>query len=162
MRVYATTRIRSMSLASTGSQPDAISLQALLLVVGDFLYALDGAAVREITQPRPVTRLPGALPHVRGLMNLRGEIITVIDLAQRLTGIPVRNPDYSVILVTANERTLGLLVDDVRDVETLTVIDPVDMPEQPELGDLRRAMGRFGDRIVFVIDVDHLVRETLL
>jgi chemotaxis signal transduction protein len=95
-------------------------------------------------------------------MNLRGEIITVIDLAQRLTGIPVRNPDYSVILVTANERTLGLLVDDVRDVETLTVIDPVDMPEQPELGDLRRAMGRFGDRIVFVIDVDHLVRETLL
>jgi purine-binding chemotaxis protein CheW len=150
-----------MSLASTATPPETTHLQLLLLEVGDTLYGIESVAVREIVTTRQATRLPGAPAYVRGLMNLRGELVTVIDLCQRVTGSPVRNADGSTIVVQSEGRVLGLSVDEVRDVQVLDVADTTEAPYETASGGLIRRLGRLGDEVVIVLDVDDLVRQTL-
>ena len=150
-----------MSLASTTTPPDTIPLQLLLLEVGETLYGIESVAVREIVPTKTATRLPGAPVHVRGLMNLRGELVTVVDLCHRVTGAPVRNADGSTIVVQSGDRVLGLSVDEVRDVQTLDVADTAESPFEAASGGFIRRLGRLGDEVVIVLDVDDLVRQTL-
>ncbi|HSA54159.1 MAG TPA: chemotaxis protein CheW [Gemmatimonadaceae bacterium] len=141
-----------------------LPLQLLLLEVGDGVYGVESAAVREIVAGALVTRLPGAPAHIRGVMNLRGQLVTVLDLVQRLTGAPAPRTDGSTIVVQSGERLLGLVVDDVRDVQTVDVTDAVRGDTIP-LGEaahgLIRGLGRLEDAIVILLDVDELVRQTL-
>lgn len=65
---------------------------------------------REIVHARQVTRLPGAVPWVAGLFNLRGTVLTVLDVAVRLGGSVSAGP---VIVVEVEERSVGLRVDGV-------------------------------------------------
>jgi purine-binding chemotaxis protein CheW len=126
------------------------------------LYAIESKAVREIVPTRSITRLPGAPPHVRGIMNLRGSLIIVVDVAQRLLGTPTRNPEGSTIVVQMGERLLGLGVDDVRDVQFLDVTGPEGVPYQQHGPGLIRGLGRLGEEVVIVVDVGEIVRQTLV
>jgi purine-binding chemotaxis protein CheW len=74
--------------------------------------------VREILPPPPATRLPGAPAYVRGLINVRGTVITVIDLVMRVYGHPAR-PDGPVMLVEHQNRVIGVAVDEVIEVRPL-------------------------------------------
>src|SRR6476646_8072876 len=117
-------RIRSTTLASTATPTDApdtppVGTQRLLLfAVAGTVYGCDIGAVREIVPLRRTTRLPGAPAYVRGLVNLRGAIITVIDLAVRLAGGTTPG-DGSVVLAEFGNKNVGLAVDEVRDVQVL-------------------------------------------
>lgn len=128
--------------------------------LGGARYAVESATVREIVPSTRVTRLPGAPPHIRGVMNLRGQLVTLLDLVHRVTGTPARNPDGSTIVVEAADRVLGLLVDDVHDVRALAV-----GPRGSEVGGPGRGLvlgaGRFDDEVVIVIDVNEVVQQTL-
>jgi purine-binding chemotaxis protein CheW len=132
----------------------------LLVELGDTLCGLDAAAVREIVPLLPATRLPGAPPWVRGVVNLRGQLLTVLDLRQRLTGTSVAGSDASTVVVEDSERILGLLVDDVRDVTALPV-QPSSEATLAEAAGLVTGLGRLDDEVVLVIDVPELVRQTL-
>lgn len=85
------------------------------------MYGCDVAEAREIIPLRPMTRLPGAPAFVRGLINMRGTIVTVLDLGQRLD--PTRAPidTGSIVLVRHGERLVGLVVDEVLDVRVLEI-----------------------------------------
>src|ERR1700748_1944339 len=100
------TSIRWMSLDSTTSIPDAVASPTLLFRVGANLYGCDIAEAREIIPLRPATRLPGAPAFVRGLINIRGMIVTVLDLGQRLD--PKRGPTKtgSILLVRYHDRVV--------------------------------------------------------
>src|SRR4051794_9156065 len=115
------TSIRWNSLDSTTS-PDAVASPTLLFRVGASLYGCDIADAREIIPLRPATRLPGAPAFVRGLINIRGTIVTVMDLGLRLD--PKRGPTKagSILVVRHNDRVVGLIVDRVEDVRALTTI----------------------------------------
>jgi chemotaxis signal transduction protein len=108
-------------LDSTTSTPDIAASPTLLVRVGDGVYGCDIAEAQEIIPLRPMTRLPGAPPFVRGLINMRGTIVTVLDLGQRLD--PARAPieNGSIVLVRHRERLVGLVVDEVADVRVLNV-----------------------------------------
>ena len=135
--------------------------QLLLLQLGDAVYALDSRAVDEIVPTVPATRLPGAPQHVRGIVNLRGQLVTVIDLAHRLTGTPLRNQESSTIVVRSGERVLGLSVDEVRDVQSIDAGAEGLPSAELGTGALVKGMGRLGDEVVIVVDVDEIVRQTL-
>ena len=89
--------------------------------MGANLYGCDISAAQEIIPLRRITRLPGAPPFVRGLINMRGTIVTVLDLGMRLD--PSRAPitDGSILLVRHRERLVGLIVEEVADVRALDV-----------------------------------------
>lgn len=79
--------------------------------------------VREIVPIMPTTRLPGAPRHVRGLINLRGTLVTVMDAALCLYGVPAEGVDASILLVERGGRLAGVIVDNVFDMQTLPAVD---------------------------------------
>jgi purine-binding chemotaxis protein CheW len=79
--------------------------------------ALPALAVREIVRAVAITPLPGAPAILEGALNVRGELVPVIDVRGRL-GLPARalDPDQFIVLLRAGSRTLAVRVDDVDDL----------------------------------------------
>jgi len=131
-----------------------------LFAVAGTVYGCDIAAVREIVPIRHATRLPGAPAYVRGLVNLRGAIVVVIDLATRLAGSTCAD-DGSIVLAQFGTKQVGLAVDDVRDVQMMP-------PERFEAatGDLARGgivrgLGHLDDGVVIVLEIPAVVRQVM-
>jgi len=106
--------------------------ELLSVRIGDQDFALDIMAVREIRGWIASTPLPHAPGFIKGMINLRGVILAIVDLAERL-GLPTREPDPSsvVVVVEACGRIIGLVVDAVSDIITVTD-DMVQRP--PDVG----------------------------
>ncbi|MEO5816142.1 MAG: chemotaxis protein CheW [Gemmatimonadaceae bacterium] len=130
--------------------------------VADRVYGCDIEAVREIIPYRRATRLPGAPRYVQGLINLRGTIVTVLDLGARLDAgrAPVR--EGSIILATHGTRVVGVAVDEVMDVQAIA-----EEPIATSLGDdaprgLVRGLGHLDDGVVVLVNIHALVTQVLL
>lgn len=149
-----------MSSDSTGNLPDEGLDRVLVVEIGGRACGLPGPAVREIVGILPATRLPGAPPHVAGVVNLRGQLLTVVDLRRRLTGTPVGAADGAMVVIQSGDRCLGVLVDDVREVQPMEVV-AADRQALAGAEGLVTGLGRLGDEVVLVIDVPELVRQTL-
>src|SRR4026207_235709 len=124
------------------------------------LYGIDSTTVREIVVVLDATRLPGAPPHVRGVVNLRGQLLTVVDLGHRLTGEPTVAAEGSIVIIASSDRTLGVLVEDVHDVQELQAV-PTEREVRARAEGLLTGVGRLGEEVVLVIDIPELVRQTL-
>lgn len=79
--------------------------------------------VREVVPITPTTRLPGAPPFVRGLINLRGTLVTVLDAAMHLYGVATDDAVASILLVDHRERVAGVIVDNVFDIQSIPVAE---------------------------------------
>ena len=79
--------------------------------------------VREIVPITATTRLPGAPSYVRGLINLRGTLVTVMDASMCLYGVPAEGPEASILLVERRGRLAGVIVDSVFDIQSLPVVE---------------------------------------
>lgn len=145
---------------STANAPDEAGTRLLIIEVRGGLYALDSTAVREIVSMPPATRLPGAPAHVRGVVNLRGQLLTVVDLGQRLTRTFMEGREGTIVVVMAGEKALGVLVDDVHDVQELPIVG-AEREVLARADGLLTGVGRLGDEVVLVVDVPELVRQTL-
>ncbi|MEM9838442.1 MAG: chemotaxis protein CheW [Pseudomonadota bacterium] len=87
-------------------------------------YCVDIMSVREIRGWTPATRLPHAPSYVRGVINLRGAVLPIIDLANRLGFAMTEPSERNVIIVAQMEGQLfGLLVDAVSDIMTIAADD---------------------------------------
>jgi purine-binding chemotaxis protein CheW len=152
-------------LASTASRPDTAPdiapRQLLLFKLADRIGGIELEIVREILPPSPATRLPGAPAYVRGLINVRGTVITVIDLVARLLGRPAR-PDGPVMLIEHQNRVIGVAVDEVIEVHPFP-------PEgwQTPIGDflpggIVYAMGEIDSQTVLLIDIHAMLTNVLV
>ena len=120
---------------------------------------MDILRVQEIRGICPITPLPQSPQHVRGVMNLRGAVVPVIDLRVAL-GLPEEAyGKFSVIMVlSVRERTMGFVVDSVSDVLS---VDPSTIEAAPELGGradaaLVSGIARTHDRFVLLLDIDRV------
>jgi len=93
------------------------SRQFCTFYVNQQCYGIDVLHVQEIVRNQPVTRVPLADPMVRGLMNLRGQIVTAIDMRRRLD-LPERGEqgDPVNVVLHAGDGAVALLVDEIGDV----------------------------------------------
>ena len=135
--------------------------RTLLFSVADRVYGCDIGAVREIIPYRRATRLPGAPGYVQGLINLRGTLVTVLDLGRRLdaTRAPVR--EGSIILAEHGARLVGIAVDEVMDVQAITE-EPIASNAVDAMRGFVRGLGRLDDGVVVLLDVHALVTQVLL
>jgi purine-binding chemotaxis protein CheW len=110
---------------------EAPSLQLCAFFVGSTEYAVDIMRVDEILQPQGVTALPGAPAWVDGVMNLRGQLIPVVDLRRRLgtrgPPPPKLKPKWVVALV--GRRRVALVVDGVSEVARVRREDLKPLPQ---------------------------------
>lgn len=115
--------------ASTEKHSDARELISFRVAGQD--YCVDIMAVREIRGWSPATPLPQQPAYMRGVINLRGAVLPIMDLAGRL-GLPMVEPTvrHVIIVVKAGDRTVGMMVDAVSDILSVT---PEMAQETPDL-----------------------------
>ncbi len=116
--------------------------QALMLGLAGEIFAIDAKQVREILDPIPVTRVPGAKPYVANLVNVRGKVIPLADLRLRFGMPPAAITSDSRFIVLeidlgGDATTIGIIADKVYEVteldaSTLQKTPPVGMHWQPE------------------------------
>lgn len=98
--------------------------QYVTFLVDDRAYGVDIVAVREIKQWSPVTALPNQPHYMRGVLNLRGTIVPVHDLRTRFGGdLTDAVETHVVVIVLIGEQTVGVLVDAVSDIITVSAED---------------------------------------
>ncbi len=89
--------------------------------VGGQVFGLDIMAIREIRAWTPTTRLPRVPHYVAGVVNLRGTVLPVIDLAARLGWQPTEpTPRHAIIVTQMGHQACGLIVDGVSDIVTIS------------------------------------------
>lgn len=145
---------------STAPTTETSTDRTLLFRVGETVYGCEIAAVREILPFRRATRLPGAPRFVQGLINVRGTIVTVLDLGARLS--PDRDPvtEGSIIMAEFGTRIVGIAVEQVMDVRVLAEEEGAIPSEEGE--GVVRGVGHAEDTVVVLLDVHTLIKQALL
>jgi purine-binding chemotaxis protein CheW len=127
----------------------------------DGLYlGIDAGVVQEVLREQPVTPVPLAPPEVRGLINLRGQIVTAIDLGMKL-GLARAERRMNVVVRTGPE-AVSLLVDAIDDVVTLAAVDhaPVPSTVDPAVAAHLVATGTLDAELLLVLDPSAAARIT--
>ena len=144
-----------MGVASDGTQ-------FLTFALGAEEYGVAILNVQEIKGYAPVTPIPNTPAYVKGVMNLRGTIVPVIDLRVRLGMPAVEYSPFTVIVVmTVGTTVVGVIVDAVSDV--VTVADG-EMQAAPSFGtdvDVRfvASIAQVGEKLVVLLDAERMLRH---
>jgi purine-binding chemotaxis protein CheW len=134
--------------------------QLISFEVGEEEYGLEILGVKEVIRIREITRLPRAPSFVKGIINLRGDVIPIIDLRDRFG---LEHQEYTamtrVIVVDVEGRLVGMVVDAASQVMRI----PADQIEQPPpiVGGLSaeyiKGIGKLDDRLVILLDIDRIL-----
>ena len=135
--------------------------QLVVFKIGDEEFGVDIAQVREIVRLLEITYMPKAPSFIEGVVNLRGQIVAIIDLAKRL-GIPSRprGDTTRVIVIEIGENTVGMIVDSVSEVLRLSSENMEEVPtlietEVPE--HYIRGVGKLKDRLLVLLDLNRVL-----
>lgn len=137
------------------------SQRFLTMTLGNELFAIDIFSVREILDYTDITRIPQTPEFMRGVVNVRGNAVPVIDLKMKFgLGQVERTLNTRIVIVEIKREdavsVMGALADSVKEVLELET-DRIDPP--PRMGsavraDFIRGIGKHGDRFILVLDVD--------
>ncbi len=128
--------------------------------VGDTLLGIDTLRVQEIIRVSDVTRVHHAPEYVQGVINLRGKIVTVLDLSRKLDFPPAEVGDESrVIIVDHEDEYIGLLVDSISDVIVAERERVIPSPANVEGAQKRFFQGVYqGDQgLIAVLDAEEVL-----
>jgi purine-binding chemotaxis protein CheW len=128
-------------------------------------YGVDVKQVQEIRRVAEITSVPRAPEFVRGVINLRGRILPVLDLRRRLgLGEVVVDRASRIVVVRVKERLLGLLVDGASQVLKVPVsrIEPAPEEVVQKGGDYIRGVAKLDDRLIILVDLERLLASELL
>ncbi len=133
----------------------------LFFNLGDELYGINIMNVTEIIEMERITEIPDMPDYVKGVINLRGKVIPVMDLRLRFNMSEREYDDRTCIVVTAVETaSLGLIVDTVAEVHALAATD---IEETPTFSGAARdhyveGIGKVGDRVTVLIDARKILQ----
>ena len=112
---------------------DGAVFEFISLYVGEQSFCIELNRIREIRRWEPVTMLPHSPPFVLGVVNLRGAVIPIIDLASKL-GFPPFEPTKRNVIIICNlgEQVIGLLVESVSEILTVNLSEMQEAPRIKE------------------------------
>jgi purine-binding chemotaxis protein CheW len=146
-------------LPNGGSQPEK-PLEFLSFTLGEEEYGIDIQKVQELRGYDAVTRIANAPAFIKGVVNLRGIIVPIIDMRVKLNlGDPTYDQFTVVIVLNIGGRVVGMVVDSVSDVITLT---PDHIKDPPQMGSLLDTdyligLGTVNERMLILMDIDRLM-----
>jgi purine-binding chemotaxis protein CheW len=154
------TTMQTSSTAPSAAGKEVAGQEFLAFTLGSEEYGIDILKVQEIRGYEAVTRIANAPDFVKGVINLRGIIIPVVDMRIKFKlGTPVYDQFTVVIILNIGGRIVGMVVDSVSDVTTL-------LPEQvrpaPDMGasfnsDYMIGLGTIDERMLILVDIDKLM-----
>ncbi|MDW5443458.1 chemotaxis protein CheW [Polaromonas sp. SM01] len=136
------------------------ALEFLAFKLGQEEYGIDIQKVQELRGYDAVTRIANAPEHIKGVVNLRGIIVPIIDMRIKFKlGTPTYDPFTVVIILNIASRVMGMVVDSVSDVITLT---PEQVKPAPEMGavldtEYLIGLGTLDERMLILVDLDKLM-----
>ncbi|WP_275096764.1 chemotaxis protein CheV [Sedimenticola hydrogenitrophicus] len=132
----------------------------LFQLAGRQRFGINVFKVQEVIQCPPLTQLPGSHPVVRGIANMRGKTITVMDLSQAIGGPPLANIEGRFVIITEyNRRVQGFLVGSVDRIVNMNWGDILPPPKGAAKGSYMTAVTRVDDELVEIIDVEKVLSE---
>jgi purine-binding chemotaxis protein CheW len=135
-------------------------IEYVTATVGGQLFGLPISRVQDVFAPDRLTRVPLAPPEIAGLLNLRGRIVTAIDLRRRLgLGAPAGDAPRMAVGVEWKGESYGLLIDAIGEVLKLPMSDREDNPVNLDPGLARVSAGvhRLDGKLLVVLDVDRVL-----
>ena len=147
------------AIARSGNAGQPI-LEYLAFTLGQEEYGIDILKVQEIRGYETVTAIANAPEFIKGVVNLRGVIVPIIDMRIRFNlGTPRYDQFTVVIILNIGGRILGMVVDSVSDVTTLT---PQQIKPAPQMGaafeaDYLLGLGTLDQRMLILVDIDKLM-----
>jgi purine-binding chemotaxis protein CheW len=148
----------SADVSTGASAPKA--LEFLAFTLGQEEYGIDIQKVQELRGYDAVTRIANAPEHIKGVVNLRGIIVPIIDMRIKFNlGTPTYDQFTVVIILNIASRVMGMVVDSVSDVITLT---PEQVKPAPEMGSVLDTeyligLGTLDERMLILVDLDRLM-----
>jgi purine-binding chemotaxis protein CheW len=125
--------------------------------LGELFFGIEVLKVQEVIRAQAMTRVPLAPRAIRGLINLRGQIVTAIDLRERL-GLPAlaEGQDSMNVVVRTDEGPVSLLVDEIGDVLEADAAEYEDPPATlaAQSRELIRGVYKLPERLLLVLDTD--------
>lgn len=149
---------------ATTSQPHPSTatkaLEFLSFTLGQEEYGIDIQKVQELRGYDTVTRIANAPEHIKGVVNLRGIIVPIVDMRIKFNlGTPSYDQFTVVIILNIASRVMGMVVDSVSDVITLT---PEQIKPAPAMGSALDTayligLGTLDDRMLILVDLEKLM-----
>lgn len=143
-----------------GSASTMPTREFLTFVLGDETYALDIMTVKEIRGYEATTKIANAPDFIKGVINLRGDIVPIIDLRIKFgIGKPTYNEWTIVIMLNIHERIVGIVVDGVSDVMNLEDEEVKPAPEFGVAFDSKylHGLATLEDHMVIIVDIEALI-----
>lgn len=134
--------------------------QLISFMIGKEEYGLEILTVKEVIRIREITRIPKAPVFVKGIINLRGDVIPIIDLREKF-GLEIQ--EYTtmtrVIIVEVDGKSIGMVVDSVSQVIRIEK-DQVE-PPPPLIGGISaeylRGVGKIGEKLIIMLNIDKIL-----
>jgi purine-binding chemotaxis protein CheW len=152
------------------------NIQVVEFILGKEHFAIDLFDVKEVVEYTSITKLPNTPPYVKGIIDLRGEITTIVDLKQRLNindsgGSTIEASRIIVLDEKITNSKMGILVDDVSSVSTFemnqvdTTSESVDQDDTSILGIIKKKVNikdKEVNELIIWIDIKPLVKDIKL
>lgn len=125
-------------------------------------YGIKVMQVQEVLRMTEIAPVPGAPHYVLGIINLRGNVVTVIDTRRRFGLADVENDDETrIVIVEANNNVVGILVDSVAEVVDLKMSEVETAPNvgNDESSKYIQGVSSTGDSLLILVDVNKLLSE---
>jgi purine-binding chemotaxis protein CheW len=148
------------SATAAHSVATGAGMEFLAFRLGNEEYGIDILKVQEIRGYDAVTRIANAPDYIKGVVNLRGLIVPIVDMRIKFNlGTPSYDQFTVVIVLNIGSRVVGMVVDSVADVISLT---PDQIKPAPEIGsalntDYLTGLGTIDERMLILVDIDQLM-----
>ncbi len=145
---------------STSDTSQSQLLQLVSFHIEEEEFAVDILNIQGINRMMNITRVPNTPAFVEGIINLRGQVIPVVNLRKRL-GFPPKEPDKAtrIIVVEIGKRVIGFIVDSVNEV--LRISSSITEPPPPMVAGIDSeyitAVGKLEDRLLILLDLEKVL-----
>ena len=133
------------------------------VMIGGQLFGLPISRVQDVFMPERITRVPLSAPEIAGVLNLRGRIVTAIDMRRRL-GLPTRTGDKPLMAVGIELKgeSYGLLIDTVGEVMKLSeaTLEPNPVNLDARLARVSGGVHRLDGQLMVILDVEHVLNTS--
>jgi len=143
----------------TNTTENSEVIQLVGFKLGDEDFAVDISRVQEINRMLKITKVPNSQEFVEGVVNLRGKIVPVVNLRERL-GFPKKEEDAKtkIIVTEINNSLIGFIVDEVREVIRISkdIIEQTPTIASSIEKDLINGVAKLEDRILILLNIENL------
>jgi purine-binding chemotaxis protein CheW len=147
---------------AAGTKTNSSIVELATFYVGEALCGMDILNIQEINKLIEMTKVPQAPEYVTGILNLRGQIVTVIDLGKKL-GLTITelNENTRNIIVNSNGESIGLLVERISDVVPAGVetLEPPPANIGGVQGKFFKNVHKTQDHLIGILDVEEILKE---